>query len=100
MTIKPLTAQVLVEILPADKRSAGGIELPQHTPSPEENQEAAHRPTMPPGLIATVLEIGPWPKLKNGLLKMPEFGRGSKVVIGPHAGLDMTRGVGERLKMV
>lgn len=100
MRIKPLTGQVLVEILPADKRSAGGIDVPEHTPSPEENQQAAHRPTMPPGLTGVVKAIGPWPKLANGMALMPEFGVGARVVIGPHAGLDMTRGVGERLKMV
>jgi co-chaperonin GroES (HSP10) len=98
--IKPLPGQVLVEILPADTRSAGGIELPQHTPSPEENQQAAHRPSAPRGLTGVVKAIGAWPKLSNGMALMPEFGVGARVVIGPHAGLDMSRGNGERLKMV
>lgn len=100
MRLRPLTGQVLVEILPADTRSAGGIELPQHTPSPEEQQQAARRPIMPPGLIGTVVEIGPWPKLANGKALLPEFGRGAKVVIGPRAGLDLAWGNGARLKMV
>ena len=98
--IVPLTGQVLVEILPAETRSAGGIDLPQHTPSPEENQQAAHRPSVPLALIGIVKALGAWPKLDNGMLEMPEFGVGTRVVIGPHAGLDMARGVGERLKMV
>jgi co-chaperonin GroES (HSP10) len=100
MRIKPLTGQVLIEILPADKRTAGGIDLPEHTMSPEENQEAAHRPTMPPGLTGVVKAIGPWPKLANGFALMPEFGVGARVVIGRGAGLDLQRGIGERLKMV
>lgn len=98
--IFPLTGQVLVEVLPADKRSAGGIDLPEHTMSPEENQYAARRPTMPPGLTGVVKAIGPWPKLANGMMAMPEFGVGARVVISLNAGLEMHRGIGERLKMV
>ena len=100
MTIKPLLGQVLVEILPTDKRSAGGIELPSHTATPEENQEAAHRPTMSPALTGIVKAIGSWPKLSNGMALLPEYGVGSRVVIGPHSGLEMHRGIGERLRMV
>jgi chaperonin GroES len=100
MTIKPLTGQVLVEIIPSEKRSAGGIDLPDHTMSPEENQEAAHRPTMPPGITGFVVAIGPWPKLSNGMALMPEFGVGARVVLSRGAGLDLQRGIGERLKMV
>lgn len=100
MKVVPLTGQVLVEILPSDKRSAGGIDLIEHTPSPEDNQQSARRPTMPPGLTGIVKAIGPWPKLANGMALMPEFGVGSKVILKPHAGLEMHRNVGERLKMV
>ena len=100
MSVRPLTGQVLVEILPAERRSTGGIELPQHTMSPEENQQAAHRPTMPPGLTGVVKAIGAWPKLTNGMALMPEFGIGARVVIGRNSGLDLQRGIGERLKMV
>lgn len=74
--------------------------LPQHTPSAEENQEAARRPTMPSGLTGVVKAIGPWPKLPNGMMAMPEFGVGARVVIGRNAGFEMHRGTGERLKMV
>ncbi|HUD74791.1 MAG TPA: hypothetical protein VMQ76_06940 [Terracidiphilus sp.] len=100
MNIKPLPGQVLVEILPDDKRTAGGIELPEHTPSPEENQEAARRPEMPIGLTGVVRAIGQWPKLANGKALMPEFGVGARVVLSRCAGLDLQRGIGERLKMV
>ena len=100
MTIKPLTGQVLVQLDAPEKFSAGGIELPVRTMGPEEHQEAAHRPTMPPALLGTVKAIGPWPKLANGIMEMPEFGIGARVVIGQNAGLEMHRGIGERLKMV
>lgn len=100
MRVKPLPGQVLVEILPAEKRSAGGIDLIEHTASPQENQESSRRPAMPLGVTGIIKAIGAWPKLANGLTAMPEFGVGARVVIGPHAGLDMHRGIGERLKMV
>ena len=100
MNVKPLTGQVLVEILPADKRTAGGIDLPEHTPSPEENQQSARRPEMPLGLTGVVKAIGQWPKLANGMIVMPEFGVGARVVLSRGAGLDLQRGMGERLKMV
>lgn len=97
--IKPLTGQVLVEILPAEKRSAGGVDLPEHTLSPEENQAAARRPDMPLGLTGVVRAIGAWPKTEAGLARMPEFGLNAKVIIGPNAGLDL-HGLGRKLKIV
>ena len=100
MKLKPLTGQVLVQVLPTEKKSSGGIDLPEHTMSPQENQEAAIRPTMPLGKTCIVVACGAWPKTKSGLLRMPEFGIGSRVVIGPNAGLEMHRGIGERLRMV
>jgi co-chaperonin GroES (HSP10) len=100
MNIKPLTGQVLVELLPPEKCSAGGITIPDHTMSPDEHQEAARRPTMPPGLTGIVKAIGPWPKTRTGFARMPEFGVGARVIIGRGAGLDLQRGIGERLKMV
>lgn len=100
MTVKPLTGQVLVQILPPERRSDGGIEFPERTSSPEENQQAARNPTMPPPLHAVVREIGPWPQLANGKLAMPEFGVGAKVIVGHYAGIELHRGIGERYRMV
>ena len=100
MTIMPLTGQVLVQILPPEKRSAGGIEFPERTASPEENQQAARNPTMPPPLQAVVKEIGPWPQLANGKLAMPEFGINSKVIVGHYSGIEIHRGICERYRMV
>lgn len=100
MRVKPLTGQVLVEIIPEDKKSSGGIDLPEHTLSPEEVQDTHHNPQKPPGVLALVAEIGPWPLTKNGLLQMPEFGRGSTVVIPPHCGTEINWHYGCRLKML
>ena len=100
MTIKPLCGQVLVELDAPDKFTAGGIEIPGYTLSPEDHQQAARRPTPPPGVTGIVKSIGAWPKTRSGLARMPEFGVGAKVIIGPHTGLEMQRSLGERMKMV
>lgn len=100
MKIKPLTGQALVEILPPDTMTAGGIELPQRSLSAEEVQERHRTPAPPPPWTGIVREIGPWPKLRNGMALMPDFGRGAKVIVGHNAGLQMHRGIGERFRMV
>jgi co-chaperonin GroES (HSP10) len=102
MNVRPLTGYALVEILPSDTQSAGGIAFPDRHLSPEEVQ-ARHRDPMrlkPPPLQGIVRAIGAWPKLRNGMALMPEFGIGARVIIGPLAGLQMVRGVGERFRMV
>src|SRR5689334_12050586 len=98
--IRPLTNQVLIRILPPESHSSGGIEFPQHTLSPEERQERNHNPEMPSPLTGQVVAIGPWPKLKNGLVKPPPFPPDSKVLIRPGSGHDLAWGVGEKFKMV
>ena len=98
--IRPLTGQVLVEVLPTDTHSAGGIEFPQHTQSPEEVQASHRRPEPPPPLTGIVREIGPWPKLKNGMAVLPDFGIGARVIVRHNAGIQMQRNIGERFRMV
>ncbi len=100
MRVKPLTGQVLIQILPAETKSEGGIDLPDHTLSPEEVQERHRHPTPPPGIRGRVVEIGPWPKLKNGMALLPEYGRGATVIIPPRAGIEMDWQAQRRLKMV
>lgn len=94
-----MCGQVLVEILPKEKMSEGGIAFPDHTTSPEEHQQAARKPVKPPPLYGIVRAIGNWPKLRNGMMAMPEFGLGARVVVGSHAGITMHRGIGERFRM-
>lgn len=100
MRVVPLTGQVLVELIPADTVTAGGIEIPQRHQSPEEVQVSTRRPEPPPPWQGIVREIGPWPKLKNGMMDMPPYGIGARVIIGHHAGVTMHRGIGERFRMV
>lgn len=100
MKIKPLTGHVLVEIIPPNKISDGGIEIPERSLSPEEVQQRHPNPEKPKPITGIVREIGSWPKTKNGMLQMPEFGKGAKVLIGALSGIHMQRHIGERFKMV
>jgi co-chaperonin GroES (HSP10) len=101
MKLKPLTGQVLVEILPPEKVSVGGILFPDELPLSAETVQAGHRhPTPPKPWIGVVREVGPWPKTKSGLMRMPEYGRGAQVVIKHHAGQEMRRGIGQNYRMV
>lgn len=98
--IRPLTGQVLIELLPVETKSLGGIDLPQRSLSAEEVQDRHKKPEKPPGIIGIVRECGNWPRLPNGMMLMPEFGKGAKVVIRPEVGLQMQRHWGERFRMV
>jgi co-chaperonin GroES (HSP10) len=100
MRVRPLTGNVLVQLDLRQAESPGGIALPDHTKSPEEHQQEARHPTPPPPLTGKVVEIGPWPKLRNGLAVLPPFGIGSRVVIRATAGIDLRWGTSGRLKML
>lgn len=98
--LRPLTGQVLVELLPSEAASAGGIALPNRTLSPEEVQERHANPEKPPGLIGIVRAVGKWPKLKCGMLMMPEFSTGMRVVIPARCGTELSWDHSRRLKLV
>lgn len=98
--IKPLTGQVLVRILPKDTQSTGGITIPAHTVTPEEQQERNHSPTPPPPVQGKVLAIGPWKRLKNGLAKPPPFPPGVTVLMRDGSGQKLTYGVDDKLRLV
>jgi co-chaperonin GroES (HSP10) len=100
MRVKPLTGNVLIELDAPEKVTHGGIAIPDHTVSAEEAQVSARMPTPPPAVTGKVVEIGPWPKLKNGMAVMPEFGLGARVAIRPTAGVTMNWETSGRLKMI
>lgn len=100
MRVIPLTGQVLIELDPTEQFTAGGIQIPNHTLSPEEKQQASRDPIKPAAITGRVVEIGQWPKLRNGLAVMPEFSRGARVAIRPGAGVAMQWETSGRLKMV
>lgn len=100
MRIRPLTGQTFIEILPADKVSAGGIEFPERALTPDERQADSHNPTKPQPLQGRIVAIGPWPKLKCGLAVMPQYAVGDRVLVQFNAGIQMQRNIGERFRMV
>jgi co-chaperonin GroES (HSP10) len=100
MRIRPLTGQVLVEILPPEKLSPGGIEIPERALTPDEHQRESLNPSPPPPWTGIVREIGKWPMLRSGLLDMPPFGIGQTVLVGRHSGVAMERFIGKQFRMV
>ena len=98
--VRPLTGQVLVQIVPRETCSAGGIELPQVSLSAEEVSIRNRKPEPPPPQIGIVEAIGPWPALANGLRLLPPFAVGARVLVRPGSGQNCARGIGERLKLM
>lgn len=98
--VQPLTGQVLIEVLPEDAKSPGGIDLPNRGLSAEEVQERHQNPEKPPGAYGIVRAIGPWPKLKCGLALMPEYGMGAKVFFNPLRGIAMQWDTTRKLRMI
>ena len=98
--VKPLTGQVLIELLPTETETAGGIALPNRSLSPEEVQDSHHNPKKPPGLIGVVRACGAWPKLPCGKLLLPEYGLGAKVVIPHGCGTALAWDSTRRLRMI
>lgn len=101
MKLRPLIGQVLVEVLPQEKTSTGGIAFPDEMPLSPEAVQAGHRhPTPPEPLTCIVRAIGPWPKAKNGLAVLPDFKKGQRVLIPKHAGIEMEKEIGRNFRMV
>ncbi len=91
--IKPLTGQVLVELLPPDSKTETGLFIPdvaQNSPRGEKSKP----------FKAIVVEIGPWPKTKQGYAVLPPFGIGATVLCSAYSGTKLTRNVSERLLLV
>lgn len=98
--IRPLKGQVLVELDAADIRSAGGIEFTRRPLSPEQVEERHTNPDKPPGLTGRVVACGGWPRLENGILLMPEFGVGARIVIPARTGTELHWDTTRRLKLI
>lgn len=98
--IRPLTDQVLLRILPPEKYSSGGIEIPQRRIGPAEQEQLNHMPEPPPTDVGIVEAIGPWKSLANGMKVPPPFPPGAKVLVREGSGHKLRRDVGERLRLV
>ena len=74
MNIIPLTGQALVEILPENKLSDGGIVIPETAKGKDDVGR------LPP-MKAKVWRLGPWPQKKCGLAVLPEIAPGDTVLV-------------------
>lgn len=93
LKIKPLTGQILVQVLPPDDRTDGGLIIPDiaQGDTPGEKQQPFR---------ARVLAMGPWKKTKQGYGVLPDFGIGATVLCTPYAGTKLSRNIGERYQLV
>lgn len=91
--IRPLTNQVLIEVIPADATTHGGIVIPEdiREGSKDEKKHVVK---------AIVVAIGAWRKTKQGFAVLPEFAIGDTVLCSPYRGVKMTRNIGERYQLV
>lgn len=89
--IRPLQGQVLVEILPADKETAGGIALPENV----RTKDAIGRE---PARKAKVLATGIWPTSRKGRMLSYEFRTGAIVMVDPGFGKNVNVEI-RRLKL-
>jgi len=88
MRIKPLTGQVLIFLIPRDRKD-GSIHLPD-TDDPE-------RKPVRKGIVKA---MGPWKRLKNGMGMLPPFGIGATVLVSEYHGHKLNRNIGEYLRLV
>lgn len=83
MKLRPKQGQVLVELIPYENHTAGGLELPDNVKHKDEIGRM-------PGQRAKVLSLGVWPTTKKGHLIPYEFKVGDVVVVDPTAGSNLT----------
>lgn len=104
--ITPLRGQALLEMIPADTHSAGGVFIPEtarQEPATELSRAKLIDPRGTP-VKGYVNAIGPWPLVKKGKHKgfqiMPEFKVGDLVIVPAHAGQPLSDGFGHGFKLV
>ena len=85
--IRPLKGQALVELLPEEAESHGGIALP-------ENARVKDSIGRMPACAARVLALGIWPTTSTGRMLAYEVHAGSLVLVDPAIG----KNVGAELK--
>jgi co-chaperonin GroES (HSP10) len=86
LRVRPLTGQVLVELLPPPRQTDSGLFIPE-SKHPKQEQ-------------AIVKKIGPWRKNKSGMAVLPEFGIGARVIIAAESGTKARGEIGQMLKLV
>lgn len=92
MSIRPLTGQVLIRILPNPPESYGGIVLPDLAFDRIPGEKAKPRRGL-------VIATGPWKKTKQGFCVLPDFKPGDTVLVSEYLGTKLTRAIGENLRL-
>jgi chaperonin GroES len=92
MNLRPLTGQVLVEILPENSVTAGGLFIPDTAKVKDDMGK------LPP-LKARVIRLGRWPQKKNGLCALPEFSPGDTVLVSQYSG-EKVKSLGQMFRLV
>jgi chaperonin GroES len=75
MKLRPLRDRVIVKRLEEEKKSAGGIIIPD---------QAAEKP-----LKAEVIAVGPGKITNDGKLQAPDLKKGDQVLIGKYSGTEI-----------
>lgn len=90
--IKPLRGQCLVEILPENDLSPGGISIPETAKAKDDVGRL-------PALTARVIRLGPWEQKPNGFAILPEIAPGHRVIVNQYAGKKV-RVLGDRFRLL
>lgn len=93
MRIRPLTGQVLIELLPPDDKTTGGLFLPDIAQDPQRGEKA--KP-----IKGLVVEMGAWRTTRNGFGILPPFGIGAKVLCTPYSGQKVDHAINNQLFLV
>lgn len=93
MTIRPLTNQVLVRLLPLNPVTDGGLHLPDIAQTAAQGEKARPRK-------GVVIAIGPWRTGKKGLAILPDVRINDTVLVSEYTGVKCSRGIGENLRIV
>lgn len=91
-TIRPLTGQVLIQLLPPDEKTFSGLFLPDIAHDRIQGDKAKPRK-------GVVLAVGPWKKVKSGHALLPDCRPGDTVLLSEYAGTKLTRHIGENLRL-
>lgn len=92
MTIRPLTNQVLIRLLPLNPLTDGGLHLPDIAQTAAQGEKARPRKGL-------VIAIGPWRTGKKGLAILPDFQPGQTVLVSEYTGTKLTRDLGENYRI-
>ena len=90
--IRPLTGQALIQLLPPDEKTDGGLFVPEIVHDNPNGEKAKPR-------RGIVIAVGHWRQTKEGFAILPDFKPGETVLLSEYAGTKLTRAIGENLRL-